>query len=103
MSNQKNQPILTLSVAASLINLHPRTLMLYEKEGLIHPHRTSTNRRLFSRTDLAHIQFVQYLIEKKRTNLKSNRLILEILEKDSEKYPEIKKELFPDYAARELI
>ena len=100
---QKDAPILTLSVAASLLNLHPRTLMSYEKEGLIRPFRTSTNRRLFSQQDLAAIQFVQFLIDKEHTNVAGVRLILRILEKAAAKYPTIKRDLFPDFQTRELI
>ena len=103
MAKQKDAPLLTLSVAASLLNMHPRTLMLYEKEGLVKPHRTSTNRRLFSETDLGKVQFIQFLIDKENTNLAGIRVILNILEKTSSKIPTIRKELFPDFSEKELI
>ncbi|MGH7920220.1 MAG: MerR family DNA-binding transcriptional regulator [Candidatus Dormibacteraceae bacterium] len=38
-------PLYTLSVAAEVLETHPRTLMMYERLGLIEPRRTSTNRR----------------------------------------------------------
>jgi MerR family transcriptional regulator/heat shock protein HspR len=103
VSEEKTRPILILSVAAQLLNLHPRTLMLYEKEGLIRPYRTSTNRRLFSQTDLLEIQFIQYLIDKKRTNIAGAKVILDILEKAKSKYPSLKEEFFPDFEEKELI
>lgn len=103
MSKNKTNPVLTLSVAASLLNLHPRTLMLYEKESLIKPFRTATNRRLFSQDNLSQIQFIQYLVEVHRVNLAGARTILALLDKSSGKYPSLKKDFFPDFAEKELI
>src|SRR4030067_3609360 len=95
MAEEKTKPILALSVTAQLLNLHPRTLMLYEKEGLIKPYRTSTNRRLFSQTDLSQIQFIKYLIDKKRANIAGAKVILDLLEKAEGRYPNLKEEFFP--------
>jgi MerR family transcriptional regulator/heat shock protein HspR len=103
MAEEKKKPILTLSVCALLLNLHPRTLMLYEKEGLIQPYRTSTNRRLFSQVDLGQIQFIQYLIDKKRANIAGAKVILDLLEKAKERYPNLKEDFFPDFETKELI
>lgn len=100
---QRNNPILTLAVAASLLNLHPRTLMLYEKEGLIKPHRTGTNRRLFSPADLATIQFIQYLTSNMGVNLKGAKVIMSLLEKAANKYPGLKRDLFSDFAEKDLL
>ena len=99
----KNNPILTLAVASSLLSLHPRTLMLYEKESLIKPHRTGTNRRLFSSADLARIQFIQYLVSNVGVNLKGARVIITLLEKAANKYPSLKKDLFPNFTEKDLL
>jgi MerR family transcriptional regulator/heat shock protein HspR len=103
MADEKTKPILALSVTAQLLNLHPRTLMLYEKEGLIQPYRTSTNRRLFSQVDLGKIQFIQYLIDKKRANIAGAKVILDLLEEAKSKYPNLKEDFFPDFQEKELI
>lgn len=103
MNEGKDKPILTLSVAANLLEVHPRTLMLYEKEGLISPFRTSTNRRLFSQTDLEFIQFIQYLIDRKRVNVAACKVVMDLLEKAESKYPNLKEEFFPDFEIRQLI
>lgn len=103
MTPQKNKPILALTVAASLLGIQPRTLMLYEKEGLIAPHRTPTSRRLFSRSNLTEIQFIQYLINQKRVNVAGAKVLLDLLEKAFEKYPNLKADFFPDYSPKELI
>lgn len=77
--------------------------MLYEKEGLIRPHRTPTNRRLFSEDDLALIQFIQYLTEIEHVNLNGIRVILQLLERALDKYPTLKKEFFENFEEKELI
>ena len=56
MRYQKSAPLFTISVAAQLSKLHPRTLMLYEKAGLIKPFRTKTDRRRYSQGDLDKIR-----------------------------------------------
>ena len=46
-----DRPIFTLSVAADLLGLHPRTLRIYEEKGLVVPARTHGNRRRYSQLD----------------------------------------------------
>lgn len=99
----KDRPILTLSVAATLLKLHPRTLMLYEKEGLIKPHRTATNRRLFSEADLDTVQFIKYLIEQERVNITGAGVVINLLKRAHIKYPNLQKEFFPEYKEKKLI
>src|SRR3982074_255310 len=41
-----DKPLYTLSIAAEILEIHPRTLMMYEALKLVIPQRTSTNRRL---------------------------------------------------------
>lgn len=103
MQDLKNQPIFSLSIAAKLLGIHPRTLMFYEKEQLISPARTETKRRLFSRVDLSLLQFIRYLINKKRVNTAGIRLIFGLLEKTRETNPKLKKEFFDDFREKELI
>ena len=43
------RPVYVISVAASIVRVHPRTLRIYEDEGLLCPARTPTNIRLYSR------------------------------------------------------
>ena len=96
-------PILTISVAANLLKLHPRTLMLYEKSGLITPHRTSTSRRLFSIKDLEKLQFVKYLTQKEGVNLRGVRIILEAIDFAQKNGLKLKRPLFPSFRSQALI
>jgi MerR family transcriptional regulator, heat shock protein HspR len=54
-------PLYSIGVAAQLLDLHPRTLRIYEDEGLIKPHRQGT-RRLYSPNDLQWIRCLRSLI-----------------------------------------
>ena len=47
-----DKPLYTLSIAAEILEIHPRTLMMYEALKLVIPQRTSTNRRRYSQRDL---------------------------------------------------
>lgn len=50
----KDLPLYPIGVAARLLDVHPRTLRIYEDEGLINPHRQGP-RRMFSQNDLQWI------------------------------------------------
>lgn len=58
---KKDLPIYPIGVAARLLDVHPRTLRIYEDEGLINPIRVG-NRRLYSMNDLIWIGCLRRLI-----------------------------------------
>src|SRR4030088_3053394 len=64
-----DKPLYTISVAAEILETHPRTLMLYEDANLIEPHRTSTNRRRYSQRDISKVQVIQHLTREKGVTL----------------------------------
>ena len=96
-------PILTISVAANILGVHPRTLMLYEKAGLISPHRTSTKRRMFSLKNLEELQFIKYLLREKGVNLMGARLLLETMTIAEKEGIRLKKVLFPNFKTKKLV
>lgn len=75
-----DKPVFTLSVAADLLGMHPRTLRIYEEERLVIPFRTDTQRRRYSQNDIKRFQFIQHLTQRLRVNLAGVRIILEMLE-----------------------
>ena len=75
-----DKPLYTISVAAEILETHPRTLMLYEDAGLIEPHRTSTNRRRYSQRDVTKVQVIQHLTREKGVTLAGVRHILSLFE-----------------------
>jgi len=52
-----------ISVAAELAGMHPQTLRVYERRGLVHPQRTAKNTRRYSQRDVERLQRIQELTE----------------------------------------
>jgi len=75
-----DKPLYTISVAAEILETHPRTLMLYEDAGLIEPYRTTTNRRRYSQRDISKVQVIQHLTREKGVTLAGVRHILSLFE-----------------------
>jgi DNA-binding transcriptional MerR regulator len=76
-----DKPIFTLSVASEILEVHPRTLMMYEHLSMISPKRTVTNRRRYSRRDVMKLQAIQTLTRQHRVNLAGVRYILALLKR----------------------
>src|SRR5881392_404574 len=76
-----DKPIFTLSVASEILEVHPRTLMMYEHLDMIRPKRTVTNRRRYSRRDVLKLQAIQTLTRKHGVNLAGVRYILTLLKR----------------------
>ena len=53
-----------ISIAAELAAMHPQTLRLYERRGLLQPQRSAKNTRLYSRADVDRLQRIQELTER---------------------------------------
>lgn len=98
-----DEPILTISVAAKLLNIHPRTIMLYEKTKLFTPYRTNTQRRMFSGKDLDDLQFVKFLTQQRGINLQGVKVILEAISVAEKGGVGLKSLLFPDFKAEKLF
>jgi len=75
------RPVYVISVAAEIVAVHPRTLRIYEEEGLICPRRTSTNIRLFSENDLRRILWIRHLTQDRGINLAGVKTLFELEER----------------------
>jgi MerR family transcriptional regulator, heat shock protein HspR len=62
------KPVYTIGVAAGLLGVSVHLLRVYEKEGLILPHRTETGRRLFSDLEIEKVNCIRRLINKEGMN-----------------------------------
>ena len=51
-----DRPRYMISVAADIVGMHPQTLRIYERKGLVHPKRTPGNTRLYSERDLDRLR-----------------------------------------------
>jgi MerR family transcriptional regulator/heat shock protein HspR len=70
--------VYVISVAANLAGVHPRTLRIYEEEGLLQPVRTPTNIRLYSDDDIARVRAIRYLTQRRGVNLAGVKIILQL-------------------------
>jgi len=71
------RPVYVISIAASLAGCHPRTLRIYEDEGLVDPVRTETNIRLYSDEDVHKVRCIRYLTQVRGVNLAGVKLLLQ--------------------------
>ena len=55
----EDRPLYVISVAAELVDMHPQTLRLYERKGLIEPSRSSGQTRLYSQRDIDHLREIR--------------------------------------------
>lgn len=67
--NDKHRPLYVISVAAELVDMHPQTLRLYERKGLIEPSRSSGKTRLYSQRDIEHLHEIRRLTQELGVNL----------------------------------
>ncbi len=71
----KNRPLYLISVVSEMLNVHPQTLRLYEKEGLIAPSRTK-KQRLYSESDVEKLNFILELTRELGVNKAGVDIIL---------------------------
>jgi MerR family transcriptional regulator/heat shock protein HspR len=92
------RPCFVISVAAGMVHAHPRTLRIYEDEGLLAPARTPTNIRLYSENDIRRILWIRRLTQERGVNLAGVRLLFELEERLGTR---ILEALFDEAQARE--
>jgi MerR family transcriptional regulator/heat shock protein HspR len=75
------RPVYVISVAAGIVAVHPRTLRIYEDEGLLCPARTPTNIRLYSDEDIRRIEWIRHLTRDRGVNLAGIKILFELEER----------------------
>ena len=81
LDRDPTRPVYVISVAASIVSVHPRTLRIYEDEGLLAPARTPTNIRLYSENDIRRILWIRHLTQERGVNLAGIKLLFELEER----------------------
>ena len=78
MSEDRRRPRGTymISAVAELYEIHPQTLRLYEREGLLRPNRSEGNTRLYSEDDLQQLELILTLTRELGVNLAGVEVIL---------------------------
>jgi MerR family transcriptional regulator/heat shock protein HspR len=74
-----NRPRYFISIAAELTSVHPRTLRIYEEEGLLCPQRRN-NLRLYSEADIQRVRIIRFLTRRQGVNLAGVKVILQLEE-----------------------
>src|SRR4026207_1373708 len=78
-----------ISAVAQKYNIHPQTLRLYEREGLLKPSRTEGNTRLYSEEDLRQLEVILNLTRARGADLAGTEIILNMRRKMGQMQAEI--------------
>ena len=89
-----------ISAVAQKYSIHPQTLRLYEREGLLQPSRTEGNTRLYSDEDLERLETILSLTRDLGVNLAGVEIILNMRQKIEQMQAEVNE--FMEYVKREL-
>lgn len=93
---REDHAVYIISVAAELAGVHPQTLRIYERKGLVRPQRTSGNTRRYSDRDIELLREIQDLTQDRGVNLAGVKMIIEMqaeLEALRRKTEELEQEL----------
>ena len=89
------------SAVAELYKLHPQTLRLYEREGLLKPSRTDGNTRLYTEEDLQRLEFILNLARDLGVNIAGIAIILQMRERMEEMNRQMQG--FVEYVRTEML
>src|ERR671923_383862 len=87
--------VYVISVAAELAGVHPQTLRMYERKGLIRPQRTSGNTRRYSQADIEIVQLIQEMTQERGMNLAGVEMVIELqqeLERAQQRMERLRRE-----------
>jgi MerR family transcriptional regulator, heat shock protein HspR len=74
----QDRAVYIISVAAELAGVHPQTLRIYERKGLLTPARTPGNNRRYSERDIQRLRTIQRLTQAQGINLAGVKMIVEM-------------------------
>lgn len=72
-----DHPAFTISTIASMLEIHPQTLRLYERRGFVTPARSKGNNRMYSWRDVQTIRLIVYLTRERGVNLAAVEVVLD--------------------------
>ena len=77
MAGEQDRAVFVISVAAELAGVHPQTLRIYERKGLVRPKRTTSNARRYSERDIQRLLEIKKLTSD-GMNLEGVRRVIEL-------------------------
>lgn len=90
-----------ISAVAEMYGIHPQTLRLYEREGLLKPSRTEGNTRLYTEQDLERLEFILTLARDLGVNISGIAIILQMRERMEEMQQNMQQ--FVAYMQKEML
>jgi len=101
MTKRKSKGAYMISSVAEMYGIHPQTLRLYEREGLLKPSRTEGNTRLYTDEDLERLEFILSLARDLGVNIAGMAIILQMRERMEEMQRQIQE--FVQYIQQEVL
>src|SRR5271169_6570197 len=101
MTKRKTKGAYMISAVAEMYEIHPQTLRLYEREGLLKPSRTEGNTRLYTDEDLQRLEFILSLARDLGVNISGIAIILQMRARMEEMQYQIQD--FVQYIQREVL
>jgi MerR family transcriptional regulator/heat shock protein HspR len=84
VTRRKSKGAYMISAVSEMYGIHPQTLRLYEREGLLKPSRTEGNTRLYTDEDLERLEFILNLARDLGVNISGIAIILQMRERMEE-------------------
>src|SRR5438093_10570323 len=100
-AKRKSKGAFMISAVAEMYGIHPQTLRLYEREGLLKPSRTDGNTRMYTEEDLQRLEFILSLARDLGVNISGIAIILQMRERME--YMQRQMQEFVTYIGREII
>lgn len=101
MTKRKSKGAYMISAVAEMYEIHPQTLRLYEREGLLKPSRTEGNTRMYTDEDLERLEFILNLARDLGVNMAGIAIILQMRERMEEMNRQMQG--FVDYVRTEML
>lgn len=79
ISVDKSTPVFTISTAASMLGISVHTLRMYEREGLILPHKKVSNHRLYSQNDIERLTCLRNAIRDKKYSISAIKALYSMI------------------------
>jgi MerR family transcriptional regulator/heat shock protein HspR len=100
-TKRKSKGAYMISAVAEMYEIHPQTLRLYEREGLLKPSRTEGNTRLYTDEDLERLEFILNLARDLGVNIAGIGIILQMRERMEEMNRQMQN--FVEYVRTEML
>jgi MerR family transcriptional regulator, heat shock protein HspR len=100
-AKRKSKGAYMISSVAEMYDIHPQTLRLYEREGLLKPSRTDGNTRLYTDEDLERLEFILNLARDLGVNIAGIAIILQMRERMEEMNRQMHS--FVEYVRTEML